>query len=228
MSLFTVLATSKVAAGVLAAGTIAVGGTGAAAVSGVLPAEAQQTAHNLFGAPAPKAAAEAAADAQATAEAAADAAAGTEASAAATADAEAAGDATVTGDNVSAQASASAGANTAVDAAGAAAFGLCTAFTNGGLNASSEGFSSLVIAAEGEANIDSFCTAVVAEADAATEAGAAATGSAAVDVELPEAPAVPAVPAVPGVDGEPAVPAVPAVSAEGGSVVVDAPSVSAR
>ena len=34
MSLFTVLATSKVAAGVLAAGTIAVGGTGAAAVSG--------------------------------------------------------------------------------------------------------------------------------------------------------------------------------------------------
>ena len=58
MSLFTVLATSKVAAGVLAAGTLAVGGTGVAAVSGVLPADAQQTAHELLGAPAPKLAAE--------------------------------------------------------------------------------------------------------------------------------------------------------------------------
>ena len=38
MSLFTVLATSKVAAGVLAAGTIAVGGTGAAASLVPLPA----------------------------------------------------------------------------------------------------------------------------------------------------------------------------------------------
>src|SRR6476661_5829571 len=43
MSVFTVLATSKVAAGVLAAGTLAVGGTGAAAVSGALPTQAQQT-----------------------------------------------------------------------------------------------------------------------------------------------------------------------------------------
>ena len=41
----------------LAAGTLAVGGTGAAAVSGVLPTQAQQTAHELFGAPAPKLAA---------------------------------------------------------------------------------------------------------------------------------------------------------------------------
>ena len=63
MSLFTVLATSKVAAGVLAAGTLAVGGTGAAAASGVLPTEAQQAAHELFGAPAPKLAASAASDA---------------------------------------------------------------------------------------------------------------------------------------------------------------------
>ncbi|BAS11335.1 hypothetical protein AHiyo4_47570 [Arthrobacter sp. Hiyo4] len=53
MSLFTVLATSKIAAGVLAAGTLAVGGTGVAAVSGALPADAQQTAHELLGAPAP-------------------------------------------------------------------------------------------------------------------------------------------------------------------------------
>ena len=129
--------------------------------------------------------------------------------------------------SASANASASAAADTAVDAAGAAAFGLCTAFTNGGLNASSEGFSSLVIAAEGEANVESYCADVVTEADAAAEAGAAANGSAAVDVERPELPAVPAVPTVPGVDGKPAVPAVPAVPAQGGNVV-DTPSVSVR
>jgi len=131
----------------------------------------------------------------------------------------------------------SAAAGTAVDAAGAAALGLCTALTNGGLNASSEGFSSLAIAAKGEANIDSFCTEIAAQADAAAEAGAAAGGSAAVEIERPEVPAVPAVPAipaVPGVDGEPAVPAVPAVpevpaaSVDGGNAAVDAPSVSVR
>lgn len=133
-------------------------------------------------------------------------------------------------DSVAAQASGSAAANTAVDAAGAAAFGLCTAFTNGGLNANSEAFSSLVIAADGEANVESYCADVVAEAGAAAEAGAEAAGSAAVEVERPEVPAVSAVPAVPGVDGEPAVPAVPAVPgvpAEAGDVV-EAPSVSVR
>lgn len=53
MSLFTVLATSKVAAGVLAAGAVAVGGTGVAAFNGALPTEIQQTAHDVVGAPAP-------------------------------------------------------------------------------------------------------------------------------------------------------------------------------
>ncbi|ELT42891.1 hypothetical protein [Arthrobacter nitrophenolicus] len=149
MSLFTVLASSKVAASVLAAGTLAVGGTGVAAVSGALPAEAQQTAHELFGAPAPELAADAAAKGQAIAEAATGAAADADASA----EADAAADATVSEDSVAAQASGSAAANTAVDAAGAAAFGLCTAFTNGGLNANSEAFSSLVIAADGEATL---------------------------------------------------------------------------
>ncbi len=51
MSFFTVLATSKVAAGVLAAGAVAAGGTGVAAFNGVLPTEFQQTAHDLVGAP---------------------------------------------------------------------------------------------------------------------------------------------------------------------------------
>ena len=66
MSLFTVLATSKVAAGVLAAGAVAAGGTGVAAFNGALPTEIQQTAHDLVGAPAPVADKAAAQAAQAT------------------------------------------------------------------------------------------------------------------------------------------------------------------
>lgn len=215
MSFFTVLATSKVAAGVLAAGTLAVGGTGVAAASGVLPAQAQQTAHEVFGAPAPQLAE--AADAQSGI--------ATEGSA----DAQAAGSAEVSDSEVAAQASVSGEAAGAVDAAGAAALGLCTAYTSGGLNASSEGFSSLVIAAEGEANIESFCTDVAAQADAAAEARGEAAGSGAIEAELPEAPEAPAVPAVPGVDGEPAVPAVPAVpGADAGADAVESAAVSVR
>ncbi|HEY1156423.1 MAG TPA: protein tyrosine phosphatase [Arthrobacter sp.] len=232
MSVFTVLATSKVAAGVLAAGTLAVGGTGAAAVSGVLPAQAQQTAHELFGAPAPKLAAEAAADAQAT-----PAPTATAAVTDALEKAEATGDATAkasataeaSDEKVSADATESAKANTAVDAAGPAALGLCTAFTHGGLDASSKAFSSLSIAAQGDANIKSYCADVVTKADAAAKAGAETKGSVSVQAEKPEVPsvpAVPAVPAVPGVDGKTTVPAVPAVPAVGNTV--HAPSVSAR
>ncbi|HKU03569.1 MAG TPA: protein tyrosine phosphatase, partial [Arthrobacter sp.] len=184
MSVFTVLATSKVAAGVLAAGTLAVGGTGAAAVSGVLPTQAQQTAHELFGAPAPKLAAEAAGDAQATPAPTATAAV-SDALKSADATAEATGKATATAeasdDKASADVTGSATANTAVDAAGPAALGLCTAFTHGGLDASSQAFSSLSIAAKGDANIKSYCTDVVAKADAAAKAGAEGKGSASVE-----------------------------------------------
>jgi len=236
MSLFTVLATSKVAAGVLAAGTLAVGGTGAAAVSGVLPTQAQQTAHELFGAPAPKLAAEAAADAQAT-----PAPTATAAVTDALEKAEATGDATAkasataeaSDDQAGADATESAKANTAVDVAGPAALGLCTAFTHGGLDASSKAFSSLSVAAQGEANIKSYCADVVTKADAAAKAGTESKGSVSVQAEKPEiaavpsAPAVPAVPAVPGADGKTTVPAVPAVPAVGGNTV-HAPSVSAR
>ncbi len=52
MSFFTALVTSKIAAATLAAGTLAVGGTGAAAYANVLPTSVQQGAHNLIGAPA--------------------------------------------------------------------------------------------------------------------------------------------------------------------------------
>lgn len=227
MSVFTVLATSKVAAGVLAAGTLAVGGTGAAAVSGVLPAQAQQAAHELFGAPAPKLAAEAAANAQATpaptaTAAVSDALKAADASADGTA--KASGAAEASDGKASAGANLSAAANTAVDAAGPAALGLCTAYTHGGVDASSKAFSSLSIAAKGDANIDSYCTDVLAKADAAAKAGAETKGSVSVQAEKPQVPSVPAVPAVPGVDGETAVPAVPAA----GGNTVHAPSVSAR
>ena len=229
MSVFTVLATSKVAAGVLAAGTLTVGGTGAAAVSGVLPTQAQQTAHDVFGAPAPKLAAETAADAKAT-----PAPTATAAVSDAVKTAEATGDATAkaSDEKVSADATETAKANTAVDAAGPAALGLCTAFTHGGLDASSKAFSSLSIAAQGDANIKSYCADVVTKADAAAKAGAETKGSVSVQAEKPEVPAVPsvpavpAVPAVPGVDGKTTVPAVPAVPAAGNTV--HAPSVSAR
>jgi len=73
------------------------------------------------------------------------------------------------------------------------------------------GFQSIVVAAGGEANVESHCQAVV---DAGKAAGLKADGSADADASVAaKVPAVPAVPAVPGTDGAPAVPAVPAVPA---------------
>ncbi|MET4620909.1 hypothetical protein ABIE18_002365 [Arthrobacter sp. 2762] len=206
MSLFTVLATSKVAAGVLAAGAVAAGGTGVAAFNGALPTEIQQSAHDLVGAPAPLA---------------------TKA-----ADAAEAGQAKATDAVETAQAKATdaakAGEDKAADAVDAAkskaedtlaatpeAFGLCTAFIHGGLKADTKvpGFQSIVVAAGGEANVESHCQAVV---DAGKAAGLKADGSANADADASVAakvPAVPAVPAVPGTESAPAVPAVPATPA---------------
>src|SRR4029453_12094265 len=148
-----VLATSKVAAGVLAAGAVAAGGTGVAAFNGALPTEIQQSAHDLVGAPAPLA---------------------TKA-----ADAAEAGQAKATDAVETAQAKATdaakAGEDKAADAVGAAkakaedalaatpeAFGLCTAFIHGGLKADTKvpGFQSIVVAAGGEANVESHFQAV--------------------------------------------------------------------
>lgn len=206
MSLFSVLATSKVAAGVLAAGAVAAGGTGVAAFNGALPTEIQQSAHDLVGAPAPLA---------------------TKAAHAAEAGQAKATDAVETA-QAKASDAAKAGEEKATDAVDAAkskaedtlattpeAFGLCTAFINGGLKADTKvpGFKSLVVAAGGEANVESHCHAVV---DAGKAAGLKADGSANVNADASVAskvPAVPAVPAVPGTDGAPAAPAVPAVPA---------------
>lgn len=186
MSLFTVIATSKVAASALAAGALAVGGTGAAAYAGALPTEVQQSAHELLGAPAPHV--DGVSDAaKAAADAATKAAADTKVEA---------------GAEAGASASAAAGATGAVDAAGPAAYGLCTAFTKGGLAASSEGFASLSIAAGGETGIESYCADVIEAGKAAghVDGQAEVSGSAAAKVEapaLPELPTQAAVPAAP-------------------------------
>ncbi len=210
MSLFTVLATSKVAAGVLAAGAVAAGGTGVAAFNGALPTEIQQSAHDLVGAPAPLAtkAADAAEAGQAKATDAVE-----------TAQAKAT-DAAKTGEDK---------ATDAVDAAKSKAedtlattpeaFGLCTAFIHGGLKADTKvpGFQSIVVAAGGEANVESHCQAVVDAGKAAglkADGSANADGSASTDASVAaKVPAVPAVPAVPGTESAPAVPAVPATPA---------------
>lgn len=197
MSLFTVFATSKIAASALAAGTLAVGGTGAAAFAGALPSDVQQSAHELLGAPAPHVGGvseTATADANA------------EASASATPSASA--DAAAESDNAKAEASATA---VGPDATGPAAYGLCTAFTKGGLATSSTGFASLAIAAEGEANIDSYCADVVAATKSDShKVDGAGSGDAAADVNTPNVPEVPEAPELPTQAAVPAAPELPA------------------
>ena len=63
------------------------------------------------------------------------------------------------------------------DAAGPAAFGLCQAFTHGGLDAKSTAYASLARAAKGASNIASYC-AGVAHPGASASHGAAAQHSA--------------------------------------------------
>lgn len=211
MSLFTVFATSKIAASALAAGTLAVGGTGAAAFAGALPADVQQSAHELLGAPAPHVGG---VSETATADATA------EASASATPSASA--DAAATGSDEDASADASA---TAVgpDATGPAAYGLCTAFTKGGLDASSTGFKSLAIAAEGETNIESYCADVTAPGKSeGNKVEGAGSGEAAADVDAPEAPEAPELPT------QAAVPAAPELPAEVPTQLPELPTSAGR
>lgn len=210
MSLFTVFATSKVAASVLAAGTLAVGGTGAAAFAGALPSDVQQSAHELLGAPAPH-----------VGGVSGTAAAGAEAAASATPSASAAGN--VESDNADAKASAKA---VGPDATGPAAFGLCTAFTHGGLEATSTAFKSLAVAAKGEANIESFCADVTAPGKSDShKAEVSGSGDAAANVEAPKAPAVPAAPELPT---EAAVPSAPELPSEVPTQLPELPTSAAR
>lgn len=75
------------------------------------------------------------------------------------------------------------------DATGPAAFGLCNAFTNGGLGAKSTARAALVKAAGGESRIVSYCADVTAARDSDDdEAAGTSTGQAVTDEEQTEQP----------------------------------------
>jgi hypothetical protein len=169
MSFFTALVTSNIAAGVLAGGTVAAGGTAAAAYSGTLPEPLQQTIHVLLGAPAPAAAAAAqhqpATAAHGKAPQAADAP---------DTDSEAEpGEDSEPGTESGPKAAEPVGP----DAAGPAAFGLCTAFTKGGLAPASTAYKSLATAAAGSADIAAYCASVEGPGRSAGHRSANADGS---------------------------------------------------
>lgn len=128
MSFFTALVTSKVAAGLLAGGTIAAGGA-AAAYTGALPAPLQQGSHDLIGAPAPAAA-------------------------------HPLPDAASEGQDKAADAGTDSDDGAGPDATGPAAFGLCTAFTHGGLDPASTAYKSLAAAADGKGGIAEYCKSI--------------------------------------------------------------------
>lgn len=216
MSFFTALVSSKIAATALAAGTLAVGGTAAAAYTGTLPTPLQESAHNLVGAPAPSAVTALAAQTTGTATT------DTTTTATATATAEATDTAEPT-ESATPSESPSA-APTAVDATGPAAYGLCQSFTHGGLDASSTAYKSLTVAADGEANIATYCATVASPGESAshrpaeTGAGAAAAHIPAdAAAHIPAAPQLPAqaapqqavAPAAPQLPAQAVVPAAP-------------------
>ncbi|OOP64920.1 hypothetical protein BMF89_01950 [Arthrobacter sp. SRS-W-1-2016] len=187
MSFFTALLTSKVAAGALAAGTLAVGGTAAAAYTGSLPTPLQQSAHNLVGAPAPAASAALATRATPTDTT-------TEATEKATAT-----------DSPSAT-------PVGPDATGPAAYGLCQAFTRGGLDSSSTAYRSLTIAASGASDIAAYCAAVVSPGESASHRPAE-TGAGAATAHIP-ADAAGHVPAAPKLPVQAVVPSAPQLPAQ--------------
>ncbi|MEO8282134.1 MAG: protein tyrosine phosphatase [Pseudarthrobacter sp.] len=143
MSFFTAVVASKIAAGVLAGGTVAAGGAAAAAYTGTLPGPLQQSSHELIGAPAPAAVSTAAEQKP---------------------DAATHGKASKVADAPAPQREAK---PAGPDATGPAAFGLCTAFTNGGLDPASTAYKSLVAAANGSIGIEAFCSSVPAPGQSA-------------------------------------------------------------
>jgi hypothetical protein len=141
MSFFTALVTSKIAAGVLAGGTLAAGGGAAAAYTGTVPGAPQQSAHDAIGTAAAAAASKAEAHKPGTADS-----------------RKASKEADAPEPNPST--SAVAPDATGPDATGPAAFGLCMAFANGGLDSSSTAYKSLAAAASGGADVATYCKSV--------------------------------------------------------------------
>jgi hypothetical protein len=199
MSVFAALVSSKVAVSAAALGALTVGGLGTAAYTGSLPTDAQQVAHQVIGAPAPKPVQETKDAADATAQQAKGEA------------GKAAGTATAAASHAAGEASAAAGsaaANAGRPASGAAdteILGLCHADAQGTLGAASAGFKTLALAAQGEANVSAFCQAHGVSASAE----GAASGDSALNATVPGAPTLPAAPALPGQNSLPSAPAVP-------------------
>jgi hypothetical protein len=153
------LTAGKIALGVLVAGAAVGGGVGVAASANLLPAAAQQAAHDVIGAPAPKTTATATATADATAEPTAEPTDGATAKS------------TPVGP----------------DATGPAAFGLCTAFAHG-LNVSSTAYASLVSAADGASNIATYCATIPAPGQSASHPQHTANPVPPTDSSEPKAP----------------------------------------
>jgi len=150
VSIITGLVGSKIAASLLAGALVVGGGAGAAAYANVLPTPLQETAHDLIGAPAPEiAATESEPD---------------EAESDDTESDEAVSDDTESDDAVSDEAESDDSSTTATrvgpDVTGHAAYGLCNAYSHGGLGVSSTPYAAFVVAAEGEANIAAYCAEV--------------------------------------------------------------------
>ncbi|MDQ1571318.1 MAG: hypothetical protein QOF79_1992 [Actinomycetota bacterium] len=136
MSFITAFVTGKVAIAALALGAVATGGT-VAAYAGVLPTPVQQVAHTVIGAPSSTAASD---------------------------------ESPVPGDNSTptvdptetpSPTPTDTPSAKGPDATGPAAFGLCTAFTHGGLSANSTAYASLATAAGGAAGIPAYCAVFV-------------------------------------------------------------------
>jgi hypothetical protein len=187
MSFLTILASSKLAAGALAAGALAAGGTGAAAYTGSLPDTVQQGAHDFVGAPAPRTAGPSGADAAKT-----------------------------TGKANGGKTASAAPSATPVgpDATGPAAYGLCEAYTRGGLDASSTAYASLATAAKGASNIVTYCAGIASPGESADHRSTPSEHAAPGDEAKGGANAKPEadIPAVPGTK-----PVLPAQAATGAS-----------
>lgn len=173
MSFLTVFVSSKLAAGALAAGVLAVGGTGTAAYTGSLPDTVQQGAHDFVGAPAPRTAGPSDADA-----------------------------AKATGKANERKTASAAPSATPVgpDATGPAAYGLCEAYTRGGLDASSTAYASLVTAAKGASKTVTYCAGIASPGDSADHRSTPSEHAAPGDAAQGGANAKPEanIPAVPG------------------------------
>jgi len=159
MSLITTLVGSKIAAGLLAGAIVIGGGTGAAAYANVLPTPLQEAAHDLIGAPESEiAATEAVSDETVSEEP----------------DSESTESEETVSDETDSESddSATAGTKVGPDITGHAAYGLCQAFTHGGLGVSSTPYASFVIAADGDENIAAYCADVVKPGKSAKHASA--------------------------------------------------------